>query len=165
MIDATSNIQDINSTTYSWWQASSTTSGSFAAQGLSDMRTVYSTINKLAPEGVADIIVTTDTVYNYFEGALTPMTRYQPGGTFEASPDALKFKGATVFYDAACNSGVMYFIPSKHLFLVINSNGDHKQTEYVKPSNQDAKVAQIILMTQLVTNARRKLAKMISISA
>jgi hypothetical protein len=165
MIDATSSIQDINSTSYSWWQSTSTTGGSFAGQGLSDMRTTYTTLNKLAPEGTPDIIVTTDTVYNYYEGSLTPQTRYTPGGTYESSPDALKFKGATVFYDSGCNSGVMYMFPSKHLYLVINSNGDHKTTEYVKPANQDAKTAQIIVMLQLVTNARRKLGKIISITA
>lgn len=165
MVDATSTIQDINSTNNSWWQATATTGGSFAGQGLSDMRTNWTTIEKLTPSTMIDMIVTTDTVYNYYEGALTPQTRYTQGGNFDGSPTGLKFKTANVFFDSQCNSGVMYMFPSENLFFVINSNADMKKTEFVKPTNQDARVAQVIIMMQLVTNARRKLSKISSISA
>jgi hypothetical protein len=68
-------------------------------------------------------------------------------------------------YDANCTSGALYMFPSKNLYLVLNSNADYKKTEFVKPSDQDALVAQIIVMGQLVTNNRRKLGKLTGITA
>ena len=165
MTDITSTIQDINSTTYSYWQADVNTGGSFAAQGLSDMRTLWVDIAKRNPSTVPDCIVTTSDIYNYYEGSLQPMIRYTAGGSAEGSFESLKFKTADVFYEAQATSAVMYMFPSANLFLVLNSNADYKKTEFVKPSNQDARVAQIILMGQLVTNARRKCGLINTISA
>jgi len=165
MIDATSSIQDINSTTYSYWQADADTGGSFAAQGLSDMRTLWINIAMRSPGTTPDIICTTSDVYNYYEGSLQPQVRYSSMGTAEGSFEKLRFKSADVFYESQCTSGVMYMFPSQNLFLVLNSNADYKKTEFVKPYNQDARVAQIIIMCQLVTNARRKLGKISSITA
>jgi hypothetical protein len=111
------------------------------------------------------MIVTTDTVYNYYEGTLTPQQRYTSSDkSGNASFETLMFKRAKVFYDAQATSGVMYMFPSKNLYMAINSNADYKSTPFVKPYNQDAKTAQIILMTQLVTNARRKLGKLTGIT-
>jgi hypothetical protein len=167
MMDATSTVQDINSTSSSFWQAQvNASSTSFATGGLAAMRTMWTAIAKVAPNTVPDIIVTTDTVYNYYEGSLTPMTRYTSSDkTGNGSFENLMFKTAKVFYDAGCNSGYMYMFPSDNLKLVINSNADYKKTEFVKPSNQDAKVAQIIIMLELVTNARRKLGKFTAFTA
>ena len=165
MIDATSTIQEINSTSNSWWQSQVVTGGSFAAQGLSDMRTLWTTIDKLTPEAPLDCIVTTDTIYNYYEGSLTPQTRYSPGGNAEGSFSGLQFKTATMFYDSQATSGVIYMFPLNHCYLVVHSDADMRMTPFVRPSNQDARVSQLILMVQLVTDARRKLGKITSVSA
>ena len=130
------------------------------------MRTAWTSISKINPNTVPDIIVTTDTIYNYYEGSLVPEMRYSASDkTGNGSFESLMFKTAKVFYDASCTSGTMYMFPSANLKLVINSNADYKKTEFVKPSNQDAKVAQIIVMCQLVTNARKKLSKLSGITA
>lgn len=165
MVDATSTIQEVNSTSNSWWQSTVTTSGSFASRGLSDMRTTWTTISEYNPVTLPDIICTTSAVYNYYEGSLFPQVRYTSLGAAESSFESLKFKTADIFYEAQCNSGVMYMLPSENVKLVVNSNADFKKTAFVKPSNQDARVAQIIVMLQLVTDARRKLSKLTSITA
>lgn len=165
MIDATSTVHDINSTANSFWQATSTASGSFASQGLTDLRTLWTTLDKVTPDGAPDILVTTDTIYNFYEGSLTPQIRYTSDSTGNNTFETLKFKTATMFYDSQATSGVIYMFPSKNLFIVLNSNADFKKTEFVKPTNQDAKTAQILTMLELVTNARRKLGKLTGITA
>jgi len=165
MIDATSTIQEINSTNNSWWQATVTSGGSFSAQGLSDLRTNWTTIEKLTPDIPIDCIVTTDTIFNFYEGSLTPQTRYTQGGTFDGAPTGLQFKTSTVFFDSQCNSGVIYMFPLMSLMLIINNGADMKKTEFVKPTNQDARVSQIIIMLELVTRARRKLSKITGVTA
>lgn len=163
LVDATSEIGDINSTTYSWWQSLVTTSGSFAAQGRSDMLTTY---NTLVTRGAApDFIVTTPTVHSYYEGSLIPQLRFSGNDSADASFGKLKFKNIPIFFDTAASSGVMYFLNSNHVQLYVSSGNNLKQTEWVKPANQTAKVAQIILALQLGTNNRRRLGKMASITA
>lgn len=166
MLDATSSVQDINSTTYSWWQANTDSVGSFATNGLSKMRTAWTTITKVEPNTAPDTIVTTDTVYNYYEGSLTPNMRYAvTDKSGNASFENLMFKTSKVFFDANATSGCMYMFPSQHFYMVINSNANIAMTPFVKPANQDAKVAQVILMTEFVTNARRKGYKLTGITA
>ncbi len=163
LVDATTEIGDINSTTYSWWQSLVTSSGSFAAQGRADMLTTY---NTLITRGAApDFLVTTPTIHAYYEGSLVPHIRYQSTATGDASFGTLKFKNIPIFMDTAATSGAMYFLNSKHLQLYVSSGNNLKMTGWKEPANQTAKVAQIIMACELATNNRRRLGKMTGITA
>ncbi len=165
-IDATSTVGEINSTTYSFWQATNTTSGSFAAQGLSDMRTLWATLEVKAPSSPTDLILTTSTVYNYYEAALQAQQRYAPSDkTGNASFDALQFRSAPVRYDAACTSAAMYFLNSKAMELIIDANTDFIMRDWVNAIDQDAKTAMFMVGLELVIKNRRKLGKLLSITA
>jgi hypothetical protein len=165
-IDATSTIGDINSTTSSWWQSLVTTSGSFAAQGRSDMLTTWNTlITRGGGVKPTDLILTTPTVHGYYEGSLIPQQRYESAEQGNASFKSLMFKTAPVVFDTACTSGAMYFLNSDALELIVHSNQDFKLTEWVKPSNQTARTAQMVVALELTTNNRRRLGKMLSITA
>ena len=162
-IDATSSIGEINSTTYSWWQSDVNSSGSFASQGRSDMLTLY---NALVVEGgKPDILVTTPTVHAFYEGSLIPQQRYESNSTGNASFKELMFKNAQVIFDNNCTSGVMYFLDSRHLNLMVSSGNNMKMTEWVKPANQTARVAQLLTACELTTNNRRRLGKLTGITA
>lgn len=163
-IDATSTIGDINSSSNTFWQGSVTASGSFAAQGLSDMRAKYNTIASRNPVGGPQLILTTQTVYEFYEGALQPQQRFQ-GKVGNGSFDNLMFKAAPVTYDVECNSGVMYFLHSDAIEFIVHSQRDFVLTEWVKPVNGVSKVAQLVLMANLVVNNRRKLGKLTAITA
>lgn len=163
LVDATSSIGDINSTTYSWWQSLVTASGSFAAQGRSDMLTTY---NTLITRGAApDFLVTNPTVHSYYEGSLVPQLRFQGNDSADASFGKLKFKQVPIFFDTAATASVIYFLNSDHVQLYVSSGNNLKQTEWVKPGNQTAKVSQIIMALELGTNNRRRLGKMTTITA
>lgn len=165
-IDATTSVGDINSTTYSFWQSTSSSSGSFAAQGLSDMRTLWSTLEVKMPAAPTDLILTTTTIYNYYEAALQAQQRYAPADkTGNASFDALQFRSAPVRYDAASNSGVMYFLNSKCMELVIHSGTDFIMRDWVPSINQDAKTALFMVGLELVIKNRRKLGKLTGVTA
>jgi hypothetical protein len=164
-IDATSSIGQINSTNYSFWQSSVTTGGSFAAQGTSDMRTLWNTLSQRAPSSVPDLILTTPTVHGYYEASLIAQQRYESNGTGNAAFNKLMFKSSPVDMDAQCTSGAMYFLNSDVMELVIDPTTDFKMTEWVKPANQDARVAQYLVALELVIRNRRKLGKILSITA
>jgi hypothetical protein len=165
-IDATSTIGQINSTTYSFWQSTNTTSGSFSAQGLADMRTLWNTLSQRNPSSVPDLLLTTPTIHGYYEASLQAQQRYMPDNTTgNASFNKLMFKSSPVDMDAQCTSGVMYFLNSEVMELVIDPDTDFKMTEWVKPVDQDAKVAQYLVALELVIRNRRKLGKLNTITA
>ncbi len=165
-IDATSSIGDINSTTYSFWQSTSTSSGSFAAQGLSDMRTLWSTLEVKAPSAPTDLILTTTSIYNFYEAALQAQQRYTSADkTGNGSFSDLMFRSAPVKYDAACNSGVAYFLNSKCMELDIHTGTDFIMRDWVPSINQDAKTALFMVGLELVIRNRRKLGKLTGITA
>jgi hypothetical protein len=113
IFSTTTSLQGISGTTYSWWQANVNASvGSFATNGLTQMRTYWTAVSKVTPETAPDMIVTTDTVFNAYEGSLTPQTRYTPQDKIgNASFSGLMFKTAEVIYDAACPSGTICSLP------------------------------------------------------
>ena len=164
-IDATSSIGQINSTTYSFWQSTSTGSGSFAAQGRADMNTLWNTLSKRMPQSNPDLILTTSDIHGYYEGTLTQLQRYEGSDSADASFMKLKYKSCPIDFDAQCNSGVMYFLNSDVMELKIDSDTDFKMTEWVKPANQDARVAQYLVALELVIKNRRKLGKLTGITA
>jgi hypothetical protein len=164
-IDATSTIGEINSTTYSFWQSTSTTSGSFAAQGRSDMLNLWNGLAVKNPESNTDMIITTTTVHGYYEGSLIAQQRYESQDTGDASFRDLMFKNTPVRYDNQCTSGVMYFLNSDVMELSVDPDTDFILTEWVKPSNQDSKTAQLLFAGELVIKNRRKLGKLTAITA
>lgn len=164
-IDATSSIGQINSTTYSFWQSTSTGSGSFSGQGLADMRTLWNTLGQKAPNSFTDLILTTPTIHGYYEASLQAQQRYQSDSVGNGSFQKLMFKSSPVDMDAQCTSGVMYFLNSEVMELVIDPSTDFMMTDWVKPYDQDARVAQYLVALELVIRNRRKLGKLTSVTA
>lgn len=164
-IDATSSIGDINSTTYSFWQSRVTASGSFASQGRADMLTMWNQLSVRNPASNPDLLLTTTDIHGFYEGSLTPQQRYESNTTGDASFKDLMFKSTPVRFDSQCTSGVMYFLNSDVMELSVDPDTDFHLTEWVKPANQDAKVAQLLFAGELVIKNRRKLGKLTGITA
>jgi hypothetical protein len=68
-------------------------------------------------------------------------------------------------FDADCQSGIWYALNSKHLKLVCQKDFWMKTTEFRKPTNQDAKFAQIISYGNLISNCPKRLGKLTGATA
>lgn len=165
LVDSAGTIGGVARATNSWWSATETSSGSFAAQGISDMRTLYNTISSSAGKDHPDMIMTTQSIYEYYENSLTSQVRYQSMEMANAGFESLRYKAADIVYDQYCNSGVMYMLNSKYMSLVIDKETDFAVTPFIRPSNQDAKTAQILFMGNVTINNPRRLGKLTSVTA
>lgn len=165
LVDSSGTIGGIPRGTYSWWQSTETASGSFASQGISDMRTLYNTISSSGGKEHPDFIMTTQSVFEYYENSLQPQVRYQSMETADAGFETLKFKGADIAYDQYATSGVVYMLNSKFISLVIDKATDFITTPFVRPANQDAKTAQILFMGNVTINNPRRHGKLTGVSA
>ena len=140
-------VGNIDRSVYTWWANQyHTTLGSFAANGLKEMRVLYNECSQGGKEK-PDICVTTRAVHEFYEGSLTPQIRYaSAGGTAEGTFMDLTFKGIPILWDNDCTAGYMYFINSKHLRLNIWKGRNFTTSKFVVPEDQDVQIAQVMFM-------------------
>jgi hypothetical protein len=165
IVKASGTVGEINGTTNAWWDSTVTASGSFAARGLSDLRTAWDTVSVKMPAGGPDIIISDQTAYEAYEAVLVPTIRYSDVSMGDLGFSNLKYKEAVWTWDPNATSGVVYLLNSKALELVQHSSRLFTISEWVKPAAQDLKVAQVFWAGELTTNNRRKLASLTGVTA
>lgn len=168
LVDASSTVAGISSTTYSWWQAQVNAAvGSFATNGLDKMRDTRDDIALCGQMGgsLPDVIITTQLVKELYEASQVPSYRYAKMDIADAGHEKLNFSGAIVDMDPNCATGEMYMLPTDSLEFVVHSAADWDITPFQKPPTQDIFLAQVIWMGQLCTNNRRRMGKLTGLTA
>lgn len=175
IISANDSIQGLSGSTFENWNSRgvspkgtaaasiSFASGSFAAQGVADMRTAFMN----AEEGSIkpNVIITTDLAYRYYEGSLTPQVRFEDLRVGDLSFSALRFKGAPIFHDPFCPTGLMFFLNTEYLYLAHLPGAMFDISPMERGTNQDAFVAPVLFEGQLVCSARKFQNKITGITA
>lgn len=175
VISANDTLQGLSGGTFANWNSRgvspkgtaaasiSFTSGSFASQGVADMRIAFMN----AEEGSIkpNVILTTDAIYRYYEGSLTPNVRFEDLRVGDISFSALRFKQAPIFHDPRCASGTMLFINTDHLYVGYLPGAMFDISPMERGTNQDAFVAPVLFEGQLVCSARKFQNKLTGITA
>lgn len=153
--------------TDTFWQATVTASGSFAAQGLSDMTTGHYAVASAETTDTPNLYITNKTIFQYFEQTRTPLERVQNGNlSANAGFTNLTFKGVPVTYGNYIGSGLLFGLNMNYIDYNVDTETDFAMTPFLMPVNQTAKVAFILLRTTgLVTNNRRRHLKLTGITA
>lgn len=156
LVSTTTTVGGLSPTTFSWWQSNvNAAGGSFAAGGLEAMRTTYNTIS--FGNDKPDFIVTDQTTFEYYEKVLQPQERYTNTQAANSGFTNLTFKGIPMVFDRDCPASNMYFLNSRYINFVVHRDADMSTGSFIRPTNQDATVAQILFQGNLTTNNRRKL--------
>jgi hypothetical protein len=153
----------INSALHTWWQAGVDTASE--ALALDDMRVAWNTAS-IGGRDVPNLIVTSQTLFQKYEGFFTQVGTESIGTSFmtpskgtkqlaDAGFQTLAFKGAPIVWDEQCPSDRMYFLNTNHMKLVVHKDANFETTDFVKPENQDARVAQVLFMGNLTCNRRK----------
>lgn len=165
IVASSGTVGDINGTTNSWWQSTVQASGSFALRGLSDLRSVWDSLSVRMPAGGPDLLISDQTAYEAYEATLVPTIRYTDTYMGDLGFSNLKYKDAVWTWDPNATSGVIYLLNSKALELVQHSNRLFTMSDWVKPADQDLKVAQVFWAGELTTKNRRKLGSLTGVTA
>lgn len=150
--------------TETFWQATSTASGAFATQGLTDMQTLYYGLSSSSMMDNPTHIITTSTVFERFEQTRLPLERLSNTQTGKAGFTNLVFKTTPVIYDQYVDSGVLYMLNTNYWNLVVDTATDFVTTPFVQPTNQTVKVAFILWRGNQTTNNRRRFGKLTAIT-
>ncbi len=163
----TGTVGQINRATFSFWRNKAADGGktTSAFDNLrSTMRSVYNQCSNGGTEFAPTTAITSRTVFEGFEGLLPALERYnkdgkgQRGATVDFANDALKYKGADVFYDEdASPSDSLYFVNPKFLKFVYLNGAWMKMKAPIEPANQLAQIYRVFTMGQLATNCSRRL--------
>ena len=180
LIDASAarsvSIGNINGATYSFWrnQATSSTATTFA--GLrQEMNQVYNDCTKGAG-GAPDLMLADQRTWETYWNTLANQERYivtdQRVLNVLGGSEALKFRGGTILWDEVVPDvetnadivdaigtftvGNIHYLNTETWRYIVDTQTDFITTPFMRPENQDARVAQILWMGAVAVNNRRK---------
>lgn len=166
IVSTSGSVGDISGTTSSWWQSKVATSvGSFAANGLSQLRTVWNALSVRNPIGGPDALISDQTSFEAYEATLVPAVRFSDAKMGDLGFLNYTYKGSPWTFDPNATSGAIYMLHSPSLELIVNEGTSFVLSEWVKPAAQDLKVAQVLWMGELGTRNRRKLGSLTGVTA
>ncbi len=135
----TSTLGGIDQSTYSWWQCQKDSTTTTLT--LSALQTQYNaaTIDNDKP----DIIVATRANYNRYYNLLTPQQRFQDAKVAAAGFENLMFNGTPFSVDSKVPANHLFMLNSKYIHLCIHPDENFRFEPFVKPVNQNLKIAKI----------------------
>jgi hypothetical protein len=144
-----------------WWAPTMTNHGG-AALTLNAMSSLYNTIS--VGNDQPTIIFGDQARYEKYESLLQPQLRYTSAEVADAGFQNLLFKGAPVTFDDNCEAKAFYFLNTKYLRLVAHTETWFQPTPFVRPTNQDARFAQILCYGQLTCSNRARQGRLFNIA-
>jgi len=161
----TGTLGSLAGSTYTFWQATETTSGAFATQGLTDMTTATYAVSSSATVDNPTVYLTTKAIFQKFEQTRLPLERISNGDlSANAGFTNLTFKGKPVIYGNYIQSGYLYGLNMNYIYLAVDTMTDLITTPFITPTNQTVKVAYILWRGNMITNNRRRHFKLKSIT-
>jgi hypothetical protein len=123
---------------------------------LSEMTNVYNTISD--GQDQPGLILTTQGLYESYNALLAPQQRFMDPKTADAGFTNLMFMGTPIVYDDYVSAGEMFFLNHNNGYIKLRKSPRRwfNTTPFMRPYNQDAKVAQILMMGELTINNRRR---------
>lgn len=177
--DQSASIGNINGSTYSWWRPYVIGKDTYGNEYISC--TTFATLKQAARRlynklsitagGPPDIGILDQITYESYEAALDEKTRYvnDTDGPVTVGFDSIQFKGQALVwdemvpdiytgatYETGLTLGTWMMINTDFMEMVVDSATNFITTPFVRPENQDAKVAQILQMGALTCSNRRK---------
>ena len=158
----TGTLQAISAASFSFWR-NQQASGAQSSAAFDNLRATMRSIYNSSSNGYAGKhpkwAVTTQTVFQGFEGLLTVNERFndKKSGDGGFPNDTLKFKGSMISYDQDCATGLLYFTHPDYLKLAYLKGHWYKMTGPIRPANQTVEVYQVAARCNLYTTNRRML--------
>jgi len=166
----TGTYASIAGATYDWWQ--STVDDTAETLSISDMRAAKNSANLGNGGSNVSIIVTTQTLYEKYQGLLSSTFQMnQPAATKESQRIAdggftsVAFEGVPVVFDEQCTASAMYFLNVDNFKIYMLEGGDFKLEDANAPANQHIMVKHIVFAGNTATDRRASLAKLLNKTA
>lgn len=145
-------VGGINPSTNNWWK--SHIDSTSAKLTVKKMRTAYHTVS--VGNDKPNLILTTQAGYELYEEEMYGKLQYTDTRARDAGFTNLLYSAAPVVMDNNVSAGHMYMLNTKYLRLVGHKDVWFKPTPFIRPSNQDARYAQILAYGNLTVSNRAR---------
>lgn len=156
---STNTVGGISRASFSFWNNQSVT-GTQTTSAYDNLRAAMRNCYNLCSNGMAGAhptkIVTTQTVFEAYEGLLIANERFTSKGKGEGAFDMLTFKGAEIAYDNDCLSATLYMWNPKFLKLAYKKGRWFRGRAPVNPANQTVDIFLVDTMCQLISGNPRR---------
>jgi hypothetical protein len=157
LVEATSGtVGGIDVAANAYWQSYAPTT---AAYSLARHSTAYNTVSY--PGDMCDFQITTQALWEKYEGVLQPFQRFTDAKTAEAGFTNLLHRGSKVVWSDLMPADRWYFLNSRHIKLAVLSGNWMKFRGFVEPFDRDAKYGLITCYGTFGGNSRRHLGRAI----
>ena len=136
----------------SWWKSDEHDMD--GALTVKQMGTTYNNVS--VGNDQPTIVIGTQALYESYEALLEPNLRYTDTKVADAGFQNLLCKGAPVTFDGDVTAGEIFFLNTKYLRLVAHTETWFQTTPFVRPTNQDARYAQILCYGELTCSNRAR---------
>lgn len=161
-------VGNINQTTYSWWQNKTKNSTSTTYAGfLKELRSARNNASK-GPGGKPNLHLADQATYEFYEAALAAQHRNPSYQKADIPFDNVAFYGDPLTWDEyvpdaqggsatqSTSSGSWYMFNTQFFGVRVHGATNFSTTPFIKPENQDAKVAHILWLGSVGCSNRRK---------
>lgn len=138
-----------------WWRP--TVESTSEALSLLRLANTYNSVSY--GNDKCDFEVTTQALYEKYEGLLVDKQRFTDAKTGKAGFDNIIHKGGVVVWSDYTPTGEWYFLNSRHINLTVLDGKWMKFKGFVEPYDKDAKYGLIVCYGTFTTDGRRYLGK------
>lgn len=155
---AATSVGQIDQSTETWWRnkTDNMTGVSFATNGTARMRTMLNNVMNNRKMDRSDIILTTQTVFEYYEDNILDKYQHTDKRMNDLGFENLSFKKIPMVWSPSCGTGRMYFLNTRFLSFVYDPALFFDMTEWKAiPDQINDRAAQIMTACSFTTNRRR----------
>lgn len=180
MVDSTGTYGNIVRSSNSWWASVETAvSGGLGLGGTTGLRRAFNDCSLGQGRMKPNMLMTTQAIFEQFEALMDPYMRFTAQSNSPGNAGtSFNWKGANVYYDDYCQSGVLYLLNTKTIHLVemesrgagvVSEEGDRdvgafRLGPWQQPPNQDVKTALMFYMGNFANDNCRFNGKLTGIS-
>lgn len=161
LLSTSNTFGGISQSSYSWWQPqldSSTTTLTLAA-----MQAIHNRCS-IGSDGPT-VVMTTRSIYNSYYALLQPQQRFMDSESAKGGFQSLMFNGIPVIVDSHAPTSYMVFLNEDYLDLYYHPDEDFRFEPFMKPINQNVKVAKVYWAGNLGTSNARMQGALSAITA
>lgn len=151
----------ISQTTYSFWQANVDATTTTLSIGALQSQWSNCAINGEAPT----LALCTTANYDRYYALLQPQQRFMDSESASAGFTSLMFNSIPVISDSKCPSGYFVFLNEDYLDLHVHKDENFRFEPFMKPINQNVRVAHIFAMMALASSNNRMHAALTALTA
>jgi hypothetical protein len=154
IVKSTGTIGGLAASSYAWW--ASPTSAAVDLTDFAGVQTMNNLFNTVRlNRSKVDVEFVPQAVFEAYEALAVPNIRFQSLKAADLGFETIAHKTAEVIMDLDCPAQTIYMLNSDRLEFVQHADSWVTPTDFVRPANQDAKVALVLSMGELITDSRR----------